>query len=154
MRRTLNTKRWTILFLPCPIDEDMNRGVADELENILRSSFPIKTTKSDVTHLLHALMMKQSNGNKWVVHFRAPIDNVLVVEHKYRHSLSITVRNSYKRKEQQNPKGHTNTHPKITPSHFLSKQTFSLSVFSIRVFLINTIPVCSISFQRFSCRFE
>ena len=42
----------------------------------------------------------QINGNKWAVHFKAPIDNVLLVEHKYRHSLSIKARNNYKRKEQ------------------------------------------------------
>ena len=39
----------------------------------------------------------QSNGNKRAVHFRAPIDDVLAFEHKYRHSLSIKARNNYKR---------------------------------------------------------
>jgi len=79
------------------------QGAADESENKLGTSFPIMTTKLDVTHLLHALMMKRngrSNGNKWAMQFRAPIDNVLAVEHKYRNSLSIKVRNRYKRKEQ------------------------------------------------------
>lgn len=55
------------MFLPRLIDEDMYRWVADESENKLGSSFPIMTTKSDVIHLLHALMMKRngrSNGNK------------------------------------------------------------------------------------------
>ena len=83
------------------------------------------------------------------MHFRSPIDKVLAVEHKYRHSLSIEARNNYKIKEQQNPKVHINTHPKITPSHFLFKQTFSFSNLSIRVFLTNTTPVCSIPFQSF-----
>ena len=78
-------------------------------------SFSLMTIKASVTHLLCALMMKrnrQSNGSKWAVHFRAPIDNVLAVEHKYRHSLFIKVRNNYKRKEKQNSKVYTNTHPK------------------------------------------
>ena len=85
-------------------------------------SFSLMTIIASVTHLLRALMMKrnrQSNGNKWAVHFRAPIDNVLAVEHKYRHSLFIKVRNNYKRKEKQNPKVYTNTHPKITPNQSL-----------------------------------
>ena len=119
----------------------------DESENNLGSSLPLMTIKVSVTHLLRALIMKcngWSNGNKWAVHLRAPIDNILVVEYKYRNSLFIKARNNYKKN--QNPKIHTNTDPKVTPSHFLSKQTFSLSNLSIRVFLANTTPVCSISF--------
>ena len=118
----------------------------------LKSSFLLMTIKASVTNLLHTLIMKRNkriNGNKWAVHFKALIDNVLAFEHKYKHSLSIKARNNYKRKEQQNPKVHMNTHPKITPSQLLSKQTFSLSDLSIRVFLTNTTPMCSISFQSF-----
>ena len=81
------------------------------------------------------------------MHFRAPINNVLAVKHKYKHSFSIKAKNNYKRKE--NLKVHTNTHPKITPSQLLSKQIFSLSDLSIGVFLANTTLVCSISFQSF-----
>ena len=66
------------------------------------SSFLLMMIKASVTHLLLTLMMKRngrSNSNKLVVHFRAPIDNILAVEHKYRHSLSIKARNNYKRKK-------------------------------------------------------
>ena len=79
------------------------------------------TIKASVTHTLIMKWNRRNNGNKWVVHFRTLIDNVLAVEHKYKHSLSIKARNNYKRKEQQNPKVHTNTHPKIAPSQLLSK---------------------------------
>ena len=56
------------------------------------------------------------------MHFNASIDNILAIAHKCWDSLSIKARNNYKKKEQQNPKVYTNTHPKITPSHFFSKQ--------------------------------
>ena len=70
----------------------------DESKNKLESSFSIITTQASITYLLCALMIK-SNGNKWAVHIRRPIGNALV-EHKYRDSLSIKVRNIYKRKEE------------------------------------------------------
>ena len=110
------------------------------------------TRKVSITHLLCALMKKRngrSNGNKWAVHLRAPISNVLAVEHKYRNSLSIKVRNNYKRKEQHNPKVHTNIHPNITPSQFRSKHfslTFWLKHWSV---LANTTSVYPISFSSF-----
>ena len=85
----------------------------------------------------------RNNGNKWTMHFRALNDNVLIVRYKYKHSLSIKAMNNYKRKEEQNPKVHINTHPKITPSHFLFKWTFFLFDLSIGVFLANTTPVYS-----------
>ena len=49
----------------------------------------------------------RSNGNKWVVYVKAPIDDILVVAHKSWDSLSIKTVNNYKRKEQHNPKVHT-----------------------------------------------
>ena len=125
MRRTRDTKRQTFMFLSCPTDEDMNRGVADESENNLGLSFPLMMIKASGTHLLNTLMMKrnrQSNGNKWAAHLKASIGNILAIEYKCRNSLSIKTRNIYKREEQLNPKVHTNTHLKITPSQFLSKQ--------------------------------
>ena len=98
-------------------------GVADESKNNLGLSFPLMMIKASGMHLLHALMMKRnrwSNGNKWAAHLKASIDNILAIEHKCRNSLSIKTRNIYKREEQLNPKVHTNTHLKITPSQFLS----------------------------------
>ena len=68
---------------------------------------------------------EQNNSNKWAVHFKVPIDNVLAVAHKCWDSLSIKAWNNYKRdkrEEQHNSKVHTNIHPKITLSHFFSKQ--------------------------------
>ena len=121
----------------------------DESKNNMGLSFPLMTIKTSVTYLLSVLMRKRNrwnNGNKWAVHFKAFIDNILAIGHKYRHSLFIKARKNYKRKEQQNPKVHTNTHPKITSSQFLSKQ---LSNWSIRVFFANITPVHSIPFQSF-----
>ena len=45
----------------------------------------LMTTQMSVAHILHALIMKsngQSNGNKWVVYFRAPINDTLAIAHK------------------------------------------------------------------------
>ena len=50
------------------------------------------TIQISVTCLLRALKTKSngwSNGNKWVMHIRAPIGNALDVGHKYRNSLNI-----------------------------------------------------------------
>ena len=105
------------MFLPCPIDANMNKGVANELENNLGSSLPLMTIKASVTHLLHALMMKRngrSNNNKWVVYFRAPIDNVLAITHKYWNSLSIKARNNYKKRGATKSKG---THKYLSKNH-------------------------------------
>ena len=107
------------------------------------------TIQTSVTHLLRALMTRsngRNNGNKWVVHIRAPIGNTLAVGHKCGNSLTIKARNSYKRKKWHNPKLHTKIHSKITPSQFLSKN-FSFSDLIIRVFLTNTTLVYPISFQ-------
>ena len=43
---------------------------------------------------------RRSNGNKWAMHIRTPIGNALAIVHKYKHSLSIKAKNTYKRKEQ------------------------------------------------------
>ena len=91
------------MFLSRLKDENTNKEAANESKNNLGSSFPLMMIKASITHLLHTLMMKcnrRSNGNKWVMHFRAPINNVLAIKHKYKHSLSIKARNNYKRKEQ------------------------------------------------------
>ena len=50
------------------------------------------TIQISVTCLLRALKTRSngwSNGNKWVMHIRAPIGNALDVGHKYRNSLNI-----------------------------------------------------------------
>ena len=49
------------------------------------SSFPLMTIQAIVSHLLRTLTMKRngrSNSNKWVVYFKARIDDILVVAHK------------------------------------------------------------------------
>ena len=43
--------------------------------------------------------------------FKALIDNTVVVEHKYKHSLSIKIGNNYEREEQQNQKVHSAKNP-------------------------------------------
>ena len=110
------------------------------------------TIKASITHLLHALMMKcngWSNSNKWVAHLRASNDNVLAVEHKCRNLLSIKARNNYKRKWTTKPKGTYKYSSKNHSKSISLKTTFSLSNLSIKVFLANTKPVYSISFQNF-----
>ena len=50
------------------------------------------TIQTSVTHLLHALMIKnngQSNGNECIVYFKTPIHDTLAVAHKCQNSLSI-----------------------------------------------------------------
>ena len=52
--------------------------------------------------------------------------NALVVEHKYKNSLSIKVMKNYKKKEQQNPKGtHKNSSKNNSKSISLQKPFFS-----------------------------
>ena len=74
----------------------------------------LMTTQMSITHLLRASMIKcngRSNSNKWAVCFKALIDNTVVVEHKYKHSLSIKIGNNYEREEQQNQKVHSAKNP-------------------------------------------
>ena len=111
-----------------------------------------KMTWTSVTHVLRTLMMKsnrQSNGKKWSVYFRAPIDDTLAVAYKCWDLLPIKTGNNYKRKGQHNSKVHTNTDPNTTPSHFSLKIIFLISDLSIRVFLANTTLVYYTSFLSF-----
>ena len=145
-------KRQTIMFLSCLKNENTNMGAADESKITWDRHSMSMTTWTSVTHLLCALMMKSnewSNGNKWAVYFRAPIDDTPALAHKCWDSLPIKTGNNYKRKGQHNPKVHTNTDPKTTPSHFSLKIIFLISDLSIRVFLANNTPVYNTFFPSF-----
>ena len=62
MCQTQDTKQQIFMFLPRLKDKKTNKGVADELKITRDCHFVPMTIQTSVTHLLHALIIKVTDG--------------------------------------------------------------------------------------------